>query len=29
MTMEMGPDASKMQKAMTVTYTKTAAPAKM
>jgi hypothetical protein len=27
MTMEMGPDASKMQKAMTVTYTKAAAPA--
>jgi hypothetical protein len=29
MTMEMGPDASKMQKAMTVTYTKAAAPGKM
>ena len=27
MTMEMGPDASKLQKAMTVTYTKAAAPA--
>ncbi len=27
MTMEMGPDASKMQKAKTVTYTKAAAPA--
>jgi hypothetical protein len=29
MTMEGGPDASKMQKMMTVTYTKAAAPAKM
>ena len=29
MTMEMGPDASKLQKAMTVTYTKAAAPGKM
>jgi Protein of unknown function (DUF1579) len=29
MTMEMGPDASKMQKAMTVTYTKAAAGGKM
>lgn len=29
MTMEMGPDASKMQKAMTVTYSKAAAPGKM
>jgi Protein of unknown function (DUF1579) len=29
MTMEMGPDASKLQKAMTVTYTKAAAPSKM
>jgi len=29
MTMEMGPDASKMQKAMTITYTKAAAGGKM
>ena len=29
MTMEMGPDASKLQKAMTVTYTKAAAGGKM
>ena len=29
MTMASGPDASKLQKVMTVTYTKTAAPAKM
>jgi Protein of unknown function (DUF1579) len=29
MVMEMGPDASKLQKAMTVTYTKAAAPGKM
>jgi len=29
MTMEMGPDAGKMQKTMTVTYTKAAAPGKM
>jgi len=29
MTMEMGPDESKLQKSMTVTYTKAAAPGKM
>jgi len=29
MTMEMGPDESKLQKTMTVTYTKAAAPGKM